>query len=151
MAGYTNRGKYLLHEAYFRAGTIPTNFYVALWTSTTAPTTTTNTMADGTQIATGNNYTDGGFQLTPGGTDFDSHTEDDTNHRSDLQIKDVAWTASGGPIPSSGNGARYAVLTDDNATVANRQVIAFWDLTSDRSVSDTQTLTLQNLELRLTE
>jgi hypothetical protein len=41
------------------------------------------------------------------------------------------------------------VLTDDNATVANREVFVCWDLASDRSVSDGQTLTIQNAELRL--
>lgn len=68
-----------------------------------------------------------------------------------VQIKDVSWTASGGSIPSSGSGARYAVLTDDNATVGNREVLAYWDLTSDRTVSDGQTLTLQDLEIDANE
>jgi hypothetical protein len=78
-------------------------------------------------------------------------TEDDTNDRGLVQVKDIAWTASGGSIPASGNGARYAVLTDDNGTVGSREVYAYWDLTADRTVSVGQTLTLQNLELRLNE
>jgi len=41
------------------------------------------------------------------------------------------------------------VLTDDNATPADRIIIAWWDLESARSVSDGQALTLQNLEVRL--
>jgi len=150
MAGMTNRGKQMIMDAYFRGATMPTNLYVALCTSATAPTPDTNTLADLTQVATGNGYTDGGFSLARNSTDFDSLVEDDTNDRADLQVKDVAWTASGGNLPSSG-AARYAVLTDDNVTVSARQVLAYWDLTSDRVVSDTQTLTLQNLELRLTE
>lgn len=68
-----------------------------------------------------------------------------------MQIKDVAWTAAGGPIPSGGSGASYAVLLDDNGTIANREVLAYWSLTSARSVSTGQTLTLQDLELRLLE
>ena len=68
-----------------------------------------------------------------------------------LQIKDVVWTASGGPIPASGNGARYAVLTDDNVTQGSREVYFYWDLVSDRSVSSGQTLTLQDMETRVTE
>lgn len=138
-------------ESYFRDVANPANYYVALWTSATAPTCDTNTMADGTQIATGNGYTDGGYSLTPGVTDFDQCVEDDTNDRGYVQIKDVTWTASGGNIPSSGNGARYAVLTDANATVSAREIIAYWDLTSDRTVSSGQDLTLQNLELRANE
>jgi hypothetical protein len=42
-------------------------------------------------------------------------------------------------------------LTTDEGTVANRQILAFWDLSADRTVSVGQTLTLQNLELRFTE
>ena len=76
-------------------------------------------------------------------------TEDDANDRGLTQAKDIVWTASGGSIPASGDGARYAVLLDDNATVGSREVLAWWDLTSDRSVSDGQTLTLQDCELRL--
>lgn len=128
-----------------------TNYYVALVTSATAPTADINTLSQLTEIAAGNGYTTGGFQLTPGTTDFDSITENDTDDRGEVQIKDVTWTASGGAIPGSGNGARYAVLTDDNGTVGSREVYAYWDLSSDRTVSSGQTLTLQNLELRLLE
>ncbi len=151
MAGWTNKGKMSILESYFRAVAAPTNYYIALLTSATAPTADTNTMADHTQIATGNGYVDGGYSLTPGATDFDVLNEDDTNDRGDIQVKDVVWTAAAGPIPSAGNGARYAVLTDDNATVSLREIYAYWDLVSDRAVSDGQTLTLQDLELRLTE
>jgi len=35
--------------------------------------------------------------------------------------------------------------------LGSRLVYAYWDLISDRSVVDGQTLTLQNCELRLTE
>lgn len=151
MAGWTNKGKMSILDAYFRNNGAPTNFYVALVTSASAPTADTNTLSDLTEIAAGNGYTTGGYQLTKNATDFDSLTENDTDDRGEIQIKDVVWTASGGSIPDSGNGARYAVLTDDNGTVANREVLAYWDLSSDRSVSDGQSLTLQNCELRLTE
>ncbi len=145
----TNRGKYLIMGYAFRGATRPTNFYVALVTSATAPTVDTNTLSELTEIAAGNGYTAGGYALTPGATDFDSLVENDTNDRSELQIKDVVWTASGGNLPASGNGARYGVLLTDEATVGNRQVVAYWDLVSDRVVSTGQPLTLQNLELRL--
>lgn len=151
MAGWTNKGKYTMFDVFFRNATEPTNLYVALVTSATAPTADTNTLSQLTEIAAGNGYTTGGYQLARNGTDFDVLTENDTDDRGEIQIKDVVWTASSGPIPASGNGARYAVLTDDNGTVGSRLVLAFWDLSSDRSVSDTQTLTLQNLELRATE
>ena len=146
---FTNKGKYRLLDWVFRGTTMPTNFYVALVTSATAPTADTNTLSELTEIAAGNGYTTGGYSLTPGATDFDSITEDDTNDRGEVQIKDVVWTASGGSLPGSGSGARYAVLLDDNATVGSREVLAWWDMTSDRSVSDGQSLTLQDLEMRL--
>jgi len=149
-SGWTNKGKYHVLNITFRNATEKTNYYVALVTSATAPTADTNTLSEMTEIAAGNGYTSGGYSLTPGGTDFDVITEDDTNDKGLVQIKDIVWTASGGAIPSSGGGARYAVLIDDNVTVGSREVYAWWDLSSDRSVSDGQTLTLQNCELDIT-
>lgn len=151
MAGWSNKGKFNLLEWGFRKENIPTNLYVALVTSATAPDADTNILSDLTEITAGNGYTTGGFQLDMNSTDFDVITEDDTNDRALVQIKDVSWTASGGNLPSAGSGARYAVLTDDNGTVANREIITFWDLSSDRTVSDTQTLLLSDLEIRLNE
>ena len=151
MAGWTNKGKFRALEDRFRGVAAPTNYYVALVVSTVAPTADINTFGELTQIAVGNGYATGGYSLTPGATDFDVLTEDDTNDRGLIQIKDVVWTASGGPIPASGLGARYAVLTNADATVANREVLAYWDLVSDRTVSVGQTLTLQDCELRINE
>lgn len=146
---WTNKGKFRALGVWLRGTAAETNTYVALLTSAAAVVADTNTMADVTQAATGNGYTDGGIQLTPNSTDFDVHTEDDTNDRALIQIKDLVWTASGGNLPSSG-AARYAALTDDNGTVSAREVYAGWDLSSDRVVSTGQTLTLQNCELRIT-
>jgi hypothetical protein len=151
MVGFTNKSKFRLLGWVFRTDTEPTNFFVALVTSAVAPTADTNTLGELTEIAAGNGYTSGGYSLTPGATDFDVHTEDDANDRGLIQVKDVVWSASGGSIPDSGDGARYAVLTDDNGTVADREILAYWDLGSDRQVSDGQDLTLENCELRLNE
>lgn len=147
---WTNKGKFHVLGVTFRNATEKTNYYVALVTSATAPTADTNTLSQLTEIANGNGYTTGGYQLTPNTTDFDTLTEDDSGDKGLVQIKDVAWTASGGTLPGSGSGARYAVLIDDNVTVGSREVYAWWDLSSDRSVSSGQTLTLQNLELNIT-
>jgi predicted TIM-barrel enzyme len=150
MAGFTNRGKYAIMESYFRADTqyTPGGFKVALVTSATAPAADHNVLSDLTQIATGNGYTDGGATIARNSTDVDTCTEDDGNDRSYIRLKDVVWTASGGPIPASGNGARYAVLLDDDTTP---NLIGYWDLSSDRQVSDGQSLTLQDCELRFNE
>jgi hypothetical protein len=152
MAGWTNRGKFMVLGWAFVNLTIPTNYYLALLTSAHAPDADDDVFASPLiEIAAGNGYAAGGYQLTPGSTDFDVHTEDDVNDRGLVQIKDVVWTASGGNIPDSGDGARYAILTDDNVTQALREVYFYWDLTSDRTVSDGQTLTLVNCETRINE
>lgn len=151
MAGWTNRGKYNVLNMVYRNSAEPTNFYLFLATSAAAPTADTNVKSDLTEVATGNGYTAGGISIARNSTDFDVLTEDDTNDRALIQLKDMVWTASGGNLPGSGSGARYAALTDDNVTLASREVYQFFDLSSDRVVSDTQTLTLQNCEIRLTE
>lgn len=151
MPGWTNRGKFNILEWAFRKTGIPSNLNIALVTSAVAPVADTNTFGELTEIAVGNGYVTGGISVAMDSTDWDVLTEDDTNDRALIQLKDEVWTASGGAIPGSGDGARYAVLTDDNATVANREVLTYWDLVSDRTVSDGQTLTLQDCELRLNE
>jgi len=148
MAGVTNRGKYQLLRAYFRGEQVPAAFKVALVTSATAPSDTTNVLADLTEIAATNGYTAGGKAVARSSVGFKAAVEDDTGHKGTINLQDVVWTASGGPIPASGNGARYAVLLDDQSTP---NIVAYWDLVSDRTVSDGQTLTLQDCELDLTE
>lgn len=151
MAGWTNRGKMSILDAYFRDAGAPTNFYVMLVTDATAPSADLNTFGELHGIPPGNGYSDGGYSLDKGATDFDNLEEDDTSDSGEIQIKDVVWTASGGNLPASGDGARYAVLADDEAVTADREVYCYWDLTSARTVSDTQTLTLADLELQATE
>lgn len=155
MAGVTNRGKLRLLEIALantsQAGAIPTNFYVHLLTPATAPTAGTNTLGQVTQIADGNGYNTAGYTINRDTTDWDTQTEDDANTIAYLQLKDVAWTAAGGTLPSGGSGARWAVLTDDEAVMGDREVYFYWDLSSEREVSVGQTLTLQNCEARLAE
>jgi hypothetical protein len=149
MPGFTNRGKYNMLVQRFRGVPLPTNFNLALVTSAVAPTADINTFGQLTEIADGNGYVAGGELLNRNTTDFDVATEDDTNDRALVQLRDVVWTAATGNLPSSGAGARWAVLTDANATLANREVEQYFDLLSDRTISDTQTLTLQDCEIRL--
>lgn len=146
----TNRLRNNMLDWVFRATALPTNFYIALSETTSTPTVDFNTKAEVTEVANGNGYTTGGISLTKNSTDFDVLTEDDTNDRGLIQLKDIVWTASGGDIPASGNGPRWALLTDDNATQNSREIYVAWDLVSERTVTDTQTLTLQNCEIRLT-
>lgn len=156
MAGFTNRGKACIISSYFASGTAgatyknPTAFKIALVTDAVTPTSGTNVLSDLTEITAGNGYTTGGQSIYRSTSSWDTHLEFDAgdNGSGSLQVKDLSWTASGGSIPDSGDGARYAVLLDDAATP---NVIAWWDLGSARSVSDGQIITIQNAEVRFTE
>ena len=145
----TNKGKAHLLSS-LRGVTQPTNYYVALLTNDVPPTVDSNLISDVDEIAATNGYTTGGTSLTKNATDFDVFTEDDTNNYALLQIKDIAFTATGGPLPATGSGARYAALTDDDGTVADREVYAIFDLGEDKALTDTQVLTIPDMEIRLT-
>ena len=135
----------------FNSGTAPTNLYMALIRATSVPVTTTNVLSDLTQINTGTGYSDGGYTLNLDATDFDTLTENDTNDRAELQTKDLVFTASGDDLDGSGGaGARYSVMTDHDATVANRSVLWWGDLVSNRNPVDGNTLTLVDNESRIT-
>jgi hypothetical protein len=153
-SGVTNRGAFLIAGASLTNATEPTNFYIALVTSATTPTVDHNTLSEFTEIANGNGYTTGGLiiarTVAGGGLDWASATEDDTDNRAEFILEDAVWTASGGSLPASGNGARWALLLDDNVTVGDRQVYVWWDLVSDRTVSVGQTITVSAAEVRAT-
>lgn len=148
--GWTNRGRKRIEQGYFQRVSLPTNLYIALVKADVTPTYATNTLGDLVEIAAGNGYTSGGYSLTPGTTDFTTLTEDDVNNLARVTIKDISWTASGGPIPASGTGARWAVLTDDNGTVGSRDVLAWFDLGSAQSRDDGLSLILTGGQLRAT-
>ena len=61
------------------------------------------------------------------------------------QVEDVVITASGGDITCT-----YAVLTDDNVTEGSREVYAFFDLAGSKTVSNGQTITLQDMQATIT-
>lgn len=150
---WTNRGRFDVLSIVLRGATMPTNFYVALLADTTTPTVDTNLMSDVSEIPAGNGYTAGGIQITRGdgssGIGYDVATEDDTNDRSHFELEDLVWTASGGSLPASGTGARWAVHTTDEGTIANRRIWFVWDLAALRIVSVGQALTLQNPTIRI--
>ncbi len=149
---WTNRGRLFELVILFRNAAEPTDFYVALVTDATVPSTTlTKLMSDLTEIAAGNGYTSGGIIISRDAAGFDVVIEDDVADVSFAQIKDIAWTAAGGTLPSAGDGASFAVLTDDAGVVANRTVYAFWSLGDARILANGETMTLSDLELRLTE
>ena len=151
MAGWTNKGKFRALGRLHRGVALPTNYSVALVTSAVAPGPDTNVFSELTQIAIGNGYADGGLSLGLNSTDFDVLTEDDTNDLGILQIKDLVWTATGGALPVSGSGARFAVLLDDNLTISLKEVYYYWDLVSDRALTTGESITLKDLEIRMSE
>lgn len=145
MAFWTNTGLSRALDRYFRDSTPPGFFYLALVTDSPAPSSATQTMADLTEIAAGNGYSSGGIPLST--APFPVITQAAAN--SDAELRDIILAASGGDIPPSGDGARYAVLTDDNGTVANREVFFVWDLATDRVVDDGGSMTLEDAILSL--
>lgn len=151
MAGATNRGKFLLVKGYFQRVDLVTNHYIYLITDSVAPTVDTNTVAGLVEIADGNGYVTGGYQLNPDAVDFDLVTEDDSLDYAQVRIKDVTWSAVGGDIPISGSVPRYALLTTDEATIADRQVIGWWDLGVISATPSGSDLTLTNLRIRFVE
>lgn len=153
MSGLTNKLKADLLAAFFRAevGAQPASFFLALVTDATIPGPDTDTMADLTEIAAGNGYVAGGEALARDATDFPTSTEDDGGNKGVVGLRDIIFTASGGPIPDTGDGARYAVLTDDNVTISSRKVYLWFDLLSEKVLSDTQELQINGMIAELIE
>lgn len=154
-SGITNVGKRRILEMAFRntqdtAGAPDASpFFLGLCTSAATLTSTVTSFDTTTQIVTGNGYTDGGTAINRNVTDFDTNATSGETYGY-IRIKDIVWTASGGTLPASGGGAAYAVLLDDNATIGSRQVLAWIDLTTGRSIGNGATLTLQDIEIRIT-
>ena len=147
--GITTKGMTRMLEATFRklwaGGSTPADYYLALCTDANTPDEDTNTLSDLTEVTAANGYTSGGEAISDDATGFDYLLENDTDNKGQIQIKDITWTATGGTIPD----IRWAVLLDDNATPANREVIAWWDLTSNRTILENDSLTLQDLGLTI--
>lgn len=158
MAGWTNRGKACLLGVFFdRTGSAPLTaepltFYVALVTNAVVPSVTTNALSELTQVS-GTGYTAGGEQLLLS-TGF-TLSEDDSGNLGSLICDNVAWTAGAGGI----SNIYYAVLVSDvhyttgatGAAAANRTVLMWWDLGGPRTIADTQTMTVNGAEVRITE
>src|SRR3990167_5392856 len=154
-SGLTNRGKIRLLEMAFRntkdTAAIDTSpLFIAFVTSAASLSAETTTFDTTTQIVTGNGYADGGLDIDRDTLDWDALAISSATAYGYIRLKGVVWTASGGGLAASGNGAAYAIITDDNATIGSRQVYAWIDLTTARSIGSGATLTLQDIEIRLT-
>lgn len=148
----TNRGRRILGELAlkntgYNGGTEVAAWKMVLVTSAVAPTVDTNTLSELTEVANGNGYTTGGVTVERSATGWDTVAEDDTGDKATFKAKDLTWTASGGNIPASGNGPRYAVLVDDAGTP---NVIAAWDLGSSLTILDGSVFKLEDTEIDFT-
>lgn len=154
-SGLTNIGKIRMLEMAFRntqdtAAPSTAPFYIALSNSAASLSAATTTYDTATQIVVGNGYSEGGLIINRDTTDFDVLSIDTASNYGQIQFKDITWTASGGNLPASGDGAYYAVITDDNATIGSRQVYGWIDLSEARSIGNGAQLTLQNISIRIT-
>lgn len=138
--GFTNKGKAKLLRSFFQSETPPTNVYAYLVTNAVAPTADTNTLSELTEIT----ETGKEISLDLDTTDFNNAVEDDTNDIASIQIKDLIFD---GEI----TGASYVVLTDDDATEADRVVYAYWALGSVRNTDSGDTLIIADLQFNLLE
>lgn len=148
-SGWTTRGLSRLLGYVFQGDAHPDNFYLPMVTAANVPSHSTNTLGQLTEIEDDNGYTGGGYALIPNATDFPTLTENDADDLALVTMKPIAWTATGGSIPSSGSGASYAALTDDNATPGTRDVLHFWSLINARTIAVGQAITLPGLTLTL--
>lgn len=157
-SGWTNEGKEQLLAWGWQNVAPPTNVHLALADDEQSPTADHNTIGTSpalVQIATGNGYTAGGIELTHGTGDFTTLTQDNTNDWAQVYVEDTGadptWTASGGTIPSNSptTVARWAVLMGDYSDFSSEALYAWFDLGSGRTVSDGQSLILQNCTLRI--
>ena len=151
MSGLTNKLKAELLGVFFRGEAAPVSYFLALVTGDNVPGPDTNTMADLTELDAGNGYVAGGQAIARDAIDFPTSDEDDTGDKGVVGLKDIIFTANGGNLPASGNGARYAVLTDDNVTVNDRKVYLWFDLQADRFLTDTQDLQINGMAAELLE
>ncbi len=144
----TKQGRYDFLDIVLRGESPPTNLYMALVTDANVPDVDTQTMSELTEIDDGNGYTEGGYQINRDDTDWslDYETFDAV-----ATLKDIIWTASGGTIPDTGDGASYAVLTTDEGTLGDRKVWAFWALSTERTAQDGQQIILEDAKPRIKE
>jgi len=143
-SGITDAGKKILLDNSLKGSTAAADYHLILITNTSGVDRDLTTLAGVTEIAAGNGYTAGGKTIAY--ADITTVDEGGTPGAS-ATISDQTWTADGGAIPSSGDGARYAVLAD--GTTSSDNIIAWFDLSSVQTLVDGQFLKLSGCELDL--
>ena len=132
--------------AWLDGGSVPSALRLRL--TTDVPTWATKSMSELTEIPNGNGYS--ALNVNPSSTNWPTETENDDEGSRFLEraSRQRSWNASGGDIPSSGDGFMAVVLTD---TGGNPNVIAYIDLGRERKVLSGTSLTIPSLALRFAE
>jgi hypothetical protein len=151
----TNRGKLRALEVALRGTNVPSQFEARLVTATTVGAVSiqdVDTVADLNELPTGNGYD----RTTPvvierSAVGWDTVNEDDAGDLAYLRAKDVSYTAAGGAIPASGDGAGYLAICTPGASDATREVWALLDIGGPVTIPSGQTRIFQDSEIRGTE
>lgn len=166
-SGWTNAGKYYTLGMAWRDEAmtgVGTYFMMSLADDAESPTADHDTIGTSpalSEIAAGTGYTSGGGtegQITRSSatTGFDTWTNSGpTTDEAFVIIKDtndITWTAAGGTIPNDSptTVATWALFSDDHGTYASRNLYAWFDLGGGRTVSNGQSLILQDCTLKIT-
>ena len=137
MTGVTNKGKALMLAVTLQGQTLPAKYYYVLVTDAVLPNADTQKLSDLDEVAEGNGYPLGGFELIPNNVDFPNLVVDDTRDDATIGIKEIKILATGGPIPPTGNdGAKYIVITGPGDTIADRLVYFYVPLDVEAKVEE---------------
>lgn len=141
-SGWTNKGLYLEKEmawkGTYNGGARPSTWYLALIKNTVVPTASTDFFAELTEVDASNGYSVGGSAIT-----FGTVTESDAPGYATVAINDVEFSAVGGDI----SGISYAVLLPDMSEYEpgdTKEVLAYYDLTGPRTITNGSKLVLKN-------
>jgi len=144
MAGVTNVFKELMLGIVFQGLSRPTKYYYAFITSAVVPNADTVKLSDLDELAVGNGYQSGGFELTPNSVDFPNLVVSNTNDNATVGVRSISILANGGRIPPSSNNrdAAYMVITSTGNNVGNRKVYIFIALDQERHADEGEELRL---------
>lgn len=130
MADLTYVKFYSLLEAVFEKKHDMSSDVLKIMLTNVAPVLTNTVKANLTEIAAGNGYTAGGETVAI------TSSSQTTGTYSLVVTSDITWTAAGGAIAAF----RYVVLYNDTAT--NDELIGYWDIGSEKNLSDTDSYKL---------
>lgn len=142
-SGITDAGKKILLDNSFKGTSAAADYHLILISDTSGVDRDLTTLSGVTEIPNGNGYTTGGKTIA-----YSDITTTDVGGTPGAKavISDQQWDATGA-LPASGNGARYAVLAD--GTASSDTIIAWFDLTEARTLTNGQFLKLSGCELDL--